>query len=69
MGEVTADAMVGAVYYGLSILIITLSATVLIGGSFGFRRCDISTLFLMLDFCAVDFSHQFIYFGSEVLVL
>ena len=56
VGEVTADAMVGAVYYGLSILIITLSATVLIGGSFGFRRSGIFNLFLMLNFCAVGFS-------------
>ena len=69
MVEVTADVMGVALDDKVSILIIYLSANVLLCGSFGFRRCDISTLFLMLDFCAVDFSHQFIYFGSEVLVL
>ena len=68
MGEVTADAMGVAVDYGVSILIIPFSATVLIGGSFGFIWCGISTLFLMLNFCAVDFFHQFVYFGSGVLV-
>ena len=55
MGEVTADAMDVAVYYGVSILILYFSATVLLGGSFGFRRCGVSTLFLMMNFCAVDF--------------
>ena len=63
MGELTADAMVVVVDDGVSIFIISFSATVLIGGSFGFRRCGIFTLFLMLKFCAVDFCHQFVYFG------
>ena len=68
MGDVTADAMGVAVDYGVSILIIPLTATVLIRGSFWFRRSGIFTLFLMLKFCAVDFCHQIVYFGSEVLV-
>ena len=42
MGEVTADGMGVAVDDGVSILIIYLSATVLLGGSFGFKRCGIS---------------------------
>ena len=68
MGEVTADATGVAVDDGVAILIICLSATVLLGGSFGFRRCGIFTIFLMLNYCAVDFSHQFVYFVSEVFV-
>ena len=56
VGEVTADSMGVAVDDGVFIFIISCSATVLLGGSFGFRRCGISTLFLMLNFCAVDFS-------------
>ena len=69
MGEVTADAMSVAVDDGVSILTISYSFTVLLGGSFGFRRCGISTLFLMMNFFDVGFFHQFVYFGSEVLVL
>ena len=53
---------------GVAIFIVSLSKTFLIVGSFGFRRCGIFTLFLMLKCCAVDFSHQFVYFGSGVLV-
>ena len=56
MGEFTADYMGVAVDYRLSILIIYFSKTVLIYGSFRFRNCGVSTLFLMLNFCAVDFS-------------
>ena len=68
VGEVTTDAIGVAVDDGLSILIVSFRATVLLGGSFGFRRCGISNLFLMLKFFAVDFLHQFVYVGSEVLV-
>ena len=49
---------------GVSILIISLSTTVLLGGSVGFRRCGIFTLLLMLRFFAVDFS-----IGSSTLAL
>ena len=56
MGEFTANAICVAVDDGASILIISIRATVLIGGSFGFRRIVIFNLFLMLKFCAVDFS-------------
>ena len=69
VGEVMADDMGAAVHDGASIIIISLSETVLIGGYFEFRPCGIFTLFLMLKVCAVDFCHQFVYFGSEVLVL
>ena len=55
LGKVTFDSMGVAVYDGVSILIISLSATVILGGYFGFRWCRISTLFLMLNFCAIDF--------------
>ena len=68
MGEVTADSVGVTVNDGVSILIIYFRATFLLGGSFGFIRCGISNPFLMLNFCAVDFCHQFVYFGSEVLV-
>ena len=68
MGEVTADSMGVAVDDWVSILIISLSATVLLDGSFEFIQCGVFTLFLMLKFCAVDFCHQFVYFGSKVLV-
>ena len=56
MGEVTAYTMDVAVDDVVSILIISLSVAVLLGGSFGFRRCGLSTIFLMLNFCTVDFS-------------
>ena len=56
MGEVTASAVGMAVDDGLSILIMTLSTSILLGGSFGFRWWGIFTLFLMLKFCADDFS-------------
>ena len=69
MGGVTADSMGVALDGGVFILIISFSATILLGGSFGFRRFRISTLFLMLNFCAVDFTHQFVFFGSKFLVL
>ena len=59
VGEVTADAMGVAVYDGVSILITSFGATVLLGGSFWFRRCGISNLFLMLYFFAVDFPISF----------
>ena len=68
VGGVTSNSMSVALYDGLSILIISLSVTVLHGGFFGLRRCGIFTLFLLLDFCAVGFSHQFVYFGSKVLI-
>ena len=58
-----------SVYDGVYILIIPLSTTVLLGGSFGLRQYEIFTLFLMMKFCAVGFCHRFVYFGSEVLVL
>ena len=45
-----------AVYYGVPILIISSSTTVLIGVSFGFRPCGIYTFFLVLNFCYVYFS-------------
>ena len=69
VGEVRAYAMSVVVDDGVFIFIISLSVNVLIDGYFGFRRFDLSTLFLMLKFCVVDFFHQFVYFGSEVLVL
>ena len=56
VSEVTADAMGVAVDDGISILIISFSTIFLLGGSFGFRRCGLFTLFLMLNFCAVYFS-------------
>ena len=56
VGEVTADAMDVALDDGVSILIISFIKTVLLGGSFGFIHCWISTLLLMLNFCVVDFS-------------
>ena len=64
-----ADYMGVAVDDWVSILIISFSTTILLGGSFGFRWCGLSTLFLMLNFCAVDFCYQFVYFGYEVLLL
>ena len=67
-GEVTYDIMGMSVDHGTSILIISLSTNVLLGGSFGVRWCGIFTIFLILKFCAVDFCHQFVYFGSEVLL-
>ena len=67
MGEVIDDTMVVAVDDGASILIIYLIETVLLGGYFGFRYCYISTIFLMVNFCTVDFFHQSVYFGSVVL--
>ena len=67
--EITADYMGVEVDDGVSILIISFSTTVLLGGSFGFIWCGISTLFPTMNFCSVDFCHQFVYFGSEVLVL
>ena len=67
--EITADYMDVAVDDGVSILIIYIRATVLLGGSFGFRRSGLFTLFLILNFCAVYFCHQFVYFISEILVL
>ena len=60
MGKVMADTMCDAVDDGVSILIIPLSANVLLGGSFGFRRYGIFTLFLILKFGAVNFCHQFV---------
>ena len=39
VGKVMADAMRVSVDDGVSILIIYLRATILLGGSFGFRRC------------------------------
>ena len=68
VGEVMADATGEAVYDRVSILIISISATVLLGGSFGFRWCGLSTIFLVLNFCDVDFCHKSVYFGSEFLV-
>ena len=56
VSEVTANVIVVAVDDGVSILIIYFSVTFLLSGSFGFRRCGLSTLFLMLNFCVVDFS-------------
>ena len=41
VGEVMAYAMGVAVYDGVYILIIYISATVLIGGYFGFIQCGI----------------------------
>ena len=67
-GEVTADSMGVALYDRLSIIIMSLSAIFLLGDSFGFRWCGLFTLFLMMQFGAVDFFHQFVYFHSEVLV-
>ena len=69
VGEITSDAMGVAVDDRVSILIIYLSLNVLIGGSFGFIQSGVFTLFLMLNFCAVGFPHQFVYFGSEILVM
>ena len=63
-----ADDIGVAVDDALSILIIALRTIVLLGDSFWFRRSGIFTLILMLKFCDVDFCHQFIYFGSDVLV-
>ena len=60
VGEVTADSMGVVVYYGVSILIISLSSTVLLGVSFGFIWCGVFTIFLMLKFCAIDFYHHFV---------
>ena len=69
VGEVISDAMGVEVDDGVSILIISLRVTVLIGSYFGFIRSGILALFLMMKFCAVDFCHQFVYFGSKFLVL
>ena len=68
VGEVTADSIGVAVDDRLSIIIMSLSAIFPLGGSFGFRWCGLFTLFLMMQFGAVDFFHQFVYFISEVLV-
>ena len=68
VGEVTYDTMGVAVYYGVSVLILSLGATALLGGSFGFRRCGIFNLLLMLKFFAVDCCHRFVHFGSGFLV-
>ena len=68
VGDITADAIGVAVDDGLSILIISSSATVLLGGSFGSLLCGLITLFLMLNFCAIYLFPQFVYFGSEILV-
>ena len=46
VGEVTADAMGVAVDDGVSILIISFSANVLLGGSFGFIRSGYFTSLL-----------------------
>ena len=56
VGGVAANYMGVAVDDGVSILIISFSATIILCGSCGFRHCGISTLLLMLNFCAVDFS-------------
>ena len=56
VGEVTSDSMGVAAADGLSILIISFIETLLLGVYLGFRRFGISTLFLMLNFCAVDSS-------------
>ena len=56
VGEVTADAMSTAVDDRVSIIMIYFSMTFLLSGSFGFRRCGISTLFLILNLCDVNFS-------------
>ena len=53
--KVTADTMGVAVDDGVSMIFMSLSATVRLGGSFGFRRCEIFTLLLMMKFCAIDF--------------
>ena len=53
VGEVTTDAMLVAVDDGVYILIISFSATSLLGGFFGFRQSGICSLFLMLNVCAV----------------
>ena len=42
VGEVTANTIGVEVEDEVSFLIISLSATVLLSGSFGFRRCGIS---------------------------
>ena len=68
VGEVTDDAMGVAVDDWVSIFIISLIATVFLVVYFWFRQCGVFTLFLMLRFCFVDFCHQFVYFGSRVLV-
>ena len=57
MGEFTADAMGVVVDDGVSILIISFRANFLLGGSFGFIQCVISTILLMLNFRAVDVCH------------
>ena len=64
MSEFTANAMCVTVDDGVYILIMSLIVTVLIGGSFGFRRCGIFTLFLIMKFGAVDFCNQLFYFVS-----
>ena len=56
VGKVTAYAMGVSVYDGVYILIVSFSVTLLLVVSFGFRRCWISTIFLMLNFCDVYFS-------------
>ena len=68
IGEVTDDAMGGTLDDGISILIISFSMTVPFDVYFAFRRCGISTIFLMLNFCAVGFYHKCVYFGSEAFV-
>ena len=68
MGEVTTYAMYVALDDGVSTIIMYLSATILLGGSFGFRWCGIFDFFLMLKVGNVDLCHQFVNFGSEVLV-
>ena len=45
-----------AVGDGVPILIISFSATVILGVSLGFRCCRLFTLFLVLNFCDVGFS-------------
>ena len=62
MDEFTDDAMGVAVDDRVSILIISFIVTFLLDGSFGFGRCGIFTLFLMLNFYVVDFCHKFFYF-------
>ena len=53
--EFMADAMGVALDDGVPISIIPFNENVLLGDSFGFRRCGISTIFLTLNFCAVYF--------------
>ena len=59
MGEVMASSVGVAVDEGLSILIMTLSTSIILGGSFGFIWWGVFTLFLILKFCADDFSISF----------